>query len=428
MPTMKTDSKRFQAYLVLFKTIQGNQPVSFIESTSALTKEIVFGVCRHYYRLQVVTQKLAPKKIKSIEVVIVIYMGLYQLWHMDKPAYAVIKETVDILSMIRCTWAKGFVNAILRRFLREKAAILAECESEGLYKYGHPLWLVKSLQEDWPVDYESILKANDTHPPMYIRVNTQKIKRDGYLAQLQATGIEAIIDDTIPQGIRLLESYDVHALPGFSDGQVSVQDKSAQMVTGLFEFAPGMRVLDACCAPGGKLCHMLECEPTLDMVGVDQEAKRLERVRENLTRLGMDATLYTADASNLDAWWDGVAFDAILLDAPCSGTGVIRRHPDIKILRTMETVASLVAIQATLLDTLWTTLKPGKRLVYATCSVLRIENDRQIQNFLGRHSDAKCVLLSNSGAYWTGYGYQLFPEDASGDGFFYAVLEKQEKR
>jgi len=268
---------------------------------------------------------------------------------------------------------------VLRRAQREHEAIFAELDRDPVLHTAHPRWLQKALKAHWPDHWQAICAANNAHPPLILRVNRRHGSRDAYLIELRTAGIAAEPCTYSRDGVRLLQPCDVTTLPGFKDGRVSVQDEAAQLAADLLELAPGQRVLDACAAPGGKTCHLLEVEPTLaEVVAVDLEAKRLARVRENLDRLQLDATLIAADGRDTGAWWDGQPFQRILLDAPCSATGVIRRHPDIKLTRKPEDIPALAHLQGELLDALWPTLAPGGILLYATCSVLPTENSETI--------------------------------------------------
>ncbi len=393
---------------------------------SPMTKEICFGFCRHYYRLQAIANCLVAKKPKEIEVWIALLMGLYQLHYMNQPDYAVVKETVALLEKIKKPWAKGLVNAVLRNFCRQQQELLERLKQDPLFVYGQPQWLLKRLKADWPNHWQAIAQANDAHPPMTLRVNVQKNSREEYLSVLNKAGIEAQAHSVAPEGITLNIPCDVRQLPGFAEGCISVQDGAAQLATSLLSLQPGLRVLDACCAPGGKTCHILETEPHLAAcVALDVDAKRLERVKDNLSRLKLDATLLQGDASTPESWWDGQLFDRILLDAPCSATGVIRRHSDIKLLRTPEEITAVSKTQQNLLHALWPLLNKGGLLVYATCSIMTIENEQQVANFIAITPDCKAIRSDWSWGHPTGNGQQILPGEQGMDGFFYTVLLKQ---
>ena len=352
-------------------------------------------------------------------------MGLYQLHYMNQPDYAVVKETVALLEKMKKGWAKGLVNAVLRNFCRQREELMTLLAQDPAFEHGQPAWLLKRLKKDWPNDWQAIAAANDTRPPMTLRVNLQKNTVADYLSLLGEAGMEAHPHAVAPQGITLKIPCDVHLLPGFAEGCVSVQDGAAQLAVGLLALKPGQRILDACCAPGGKLCHMLEAETQLSAcVGLDVDAKRLKRVGDNLSRLNLEATLIQGDALFPDSWWDGQVFDRILLDAPCSATGVIRRHSDIKLLRTEEEIQSVCTTQSQLLQALWPLLAAGGTMVYATCSVIAIENELQIASFLKSQSDCTLVAISDIWGRPTGHGRQILPGEDGMDGFFYTVLTK----
>lgn len=395
------------------------------DDVSPMTKEICFGYCRHYFRLEAMADYLVDKRPKAIEVWIALLIGIYQLHYMNKPDYAVVKETVALLGKIKKVWAKGLVNAVLRNFCRQREEILAKLELDPVFIYGQPQWLLKRLKADWPDNWKAIAQANDAHPPMTLRVNLKKTTVDNYLKVLLDAGIEAHAHPVASEGITLVSPCDVHDLPGFTDGVVSVQDGAAQLAASLLSLKPGQRVLDACCAPGGKTCHILESESELlECVALDVDAKRLKRVKENLNRLNFETTLVQGDALIPQTWWDGQLFDRILLDAPCSATGVIRRHSDIKLLRTNEEVLAVSKIQKAMLNAVWPLLAPGGLMVYATCSVIAEENELQIADFLASHPDCQLKQEHRSWGRATGHGQQILPGEQGMDGFFYSVLVK----
>lgn len=284
-----------------------------------LTQELAFGAARWQPRLAGLAERLLQKPFKAADrdVEALLLVGLYQLFYTRIPHHAAIGETVGCVEKLKKPWAKGLLNAVLRNAQREGEALLAELEHDPVIRVAHPRWLQKSLKAFWPEHWEAICAANNAHPPMMLRVNRRQTSRDEYLAELQAAGIDAFACQFSEDGIRLAAACDVQQLPGFAEGRVSVQDEAAQLAAGLLELKPGQRVLDACCAPGGKTCHILEREPELaEVVALDLEPKRLQRVQENLQRLQLKATLTTADARDTQAWWDGKPFQRILLDAP----------------------------------------------------------------------------------------------------------------
>jgi 16S rRNA (cytosine967-C5)-methyltransferase len=423
-------NERLQALYILLQLLEKKIPLShLLQSTADLTpmiKEICFGVCRHFFRLQALADYLIAKRPKVLEVWLVLLIGLYQLQFMQKPDYAVVKETVALLDELKKSWAKGLVNAVLRTFCRKQTAIVASLKTNDDFVYGHPQWFIQRLQRDWPKDWQRILKANDSHPPMSLRVNQQKIERNQYLQRLAQANIKAHPQRHSAVGIRLAVPCDVNNLPGFTDGDISVQDESAQLAVPLLALEPGLRLLDACCAPGGKTGHILETEPKLAVcIALDVDAKRLSRVSENLSRLQLKATLLQGDGLKPESWWDGRPFERILLDAPCSATGVIRRHPDIRVLRTEDEINKVVALQFALLQSLWPLLARQGLLVYATCSVMSQENEQQILRFVEQQTDCQFATGNKPWGDFTGHGWQILPDEANGDGFFYSVLRKE---
>ncbi|BAQ77912.1 16S rRNA (cytosine(967)-C(5))-methyltransferase RsmB [Pseudomonas sp. St29] len=396
------------------------------------TQDLAFGTARWQPRLSALAAKLLQKPFKAADadVEALLLVGLYQLLYTRVPAHAAIGETVGCADKLKKPWAKALLNAVLRRAQRESEALLAELEHDPVVRTAHPRWLQKSLKAFWPEHWEAICAANNAHPPMILRVNRRHHSRDAYLQLLSEAGVAARACVYSQDGIVLDEAGDVRGLPGFAEGWISVQDEAAQLAAELLELAPGQRVLDACCAPGGKTCHILEVQPALaGVVAVDLEAKRLVRVRENLDRLKLDAHLIAADGRDTQAWWDGQPFQRILLDAPCSATGVIRRHPDIKLTRQPEDIAALAQLQGELLDALWQTLEVGGILLYATCSTLPTENTEVIEAFLGRTPGARELDIGGQlGQPAAGlkqpHGRQLLAQEGGHDGFYYAKLIK----
>ena len=395
-------------------------------SDRALLREVATGTVRWAGRLRAVLGELLdrPLPAKEAEVEAVLLVGLYQLAHTEIPPYAAVSATVDALPPGKA-WARKLVNGVLRRFQREAAARLAAVDERGAATAtAHPGWLVKRLRADYPEQWPAILDANNRPPPLTLRVSGD---RDAYLAELAAAGIGAEPLATVPTAVRLAEFVPVAALPGFNEGRVSVQDGAAQLAAPLLAAQPGEVVLDACSAPGGKLAHLLEQAPEARVVAVERDRQRLARIQETIDRIGRrPAALRQGDAARPEAWWDGVPFDRILLDAPCTGTGVIRRHPDIKHLRRPADLDPAVAQQQELLDGLWPLLRPGGTLLYATCSVLAVENREQIRAFRQRHADAAVAELPGGWGHPAGDGRQILPGEDAMDGFFYARLTKTE--
>ncbi len=392
-----------------------------------LAQDLAFGTARWQPRLALLMDKLLQKPFKAADrdVEALLLVGLYQLLHTRIPPHAAIGETVACVDKLKKSSLKGLLNAVLRNAQRDHEALLAELDRDPVLHTAHPRWLQKRLKADWPEHWQAICAANNQHPPLLLRINRRQGSREAYLAELLAAGIAAEPCAFSRDGIRLLEACDVKTLPGFMEGRVSVQDEAAQLAADLLDLAPGQRVLDACAAPGGKTCHLLEAEPGLSHVtAIDLEQSRLARVRENLDRLGLDAELIAADGRATKVWWDGKPFQRILLDAPCSATGVIRRHPDIKLTRQEADIAALAQLQGELLDALWPTLEVGGILLYATCSVLPQENSDNIGAFLARTPGARELDITGPFGLKQAHGRQLLPQDGGHDGFYYAKLIK----
>lgn len=387
----------------------------------ALLQAICFGVCRWYFRLDAIAQKLLdkPLKDKDQDIYILILVGLYQLIDMRIPGYAAVSETVAATKSFKKIWAKALLNGVLRQYQR-KADEFSQFALDS-----HPDWFIQKIKNAYPKEWKNILTANNQHPPMVLRVNQQRMTREKYLEKLLAADIKAHIIAETNAAIGLEEAVDVLQLPGFSAGDVSVQDAAAQLAAELLQLEPNQRVLDACAAPGGKTAHILESQPKLtECVAVDNSAIRMDSVYENLQRLRLQATCIVADVGDLKTWWNEKSFDRILLDAPCSASGVIRRHPDIKLLRREEDIPNLAKEQLRLLKTIWTTLKPGGLLVYATCSIFPEENVQVLKEFLQQQPDAKEEKITAS---WGGdceIGRQILPGMHSMDGFYYCSLRK----
>jgi 16S rRNA (cytosine967-C5)-methyltransferase len=399
------------------------------------TQSIAFGTVRWHFELDACLALLLdrPGKRQEPEIRALLLTGLYQLLHGATPEHAAVSETVEAARSLGHPRAAGLVNAVLRRFQRERESIVAAAHRELPARHAHPRWMLDAFARDWPERWEAIAAAGNREPPMWLRVNARRGTRDAYRARLEAAGIASETCDFAPEALRLVQPVDVNSLPGFADGDVSVQDAAAQLAPQFLAAAPGMRVLDACAAPGGKACHLLELEPGIaELIALDIDAARASTIQSNLARLGLSARVAVADAANPAAWWDGAAFDRILLDVPCSGTGVIRRHPDIKLLRRADDVARFAARQSALLAACWGVLAPAGRLTYASCSVLSAENAAVVGAFLAGDPRAVDVTesarLSLPGALpWqvAGPGCALASGAADADGFYYACLEKR---
>ncbi|UKA25337.1 16S rRNA (cytosine(967)-C(5))-methyltransferase RsmB [Photobacterium damselae subsp. damselae] len=391
------------------------------ERDQALLQEICYGVLRWLPRLESITQKLMDKPLKGKQRVFhhLILVGLYQLGYMRIPAHAAVAETVNATKNLKKPQLRGLVNAILRNYQRQQQELDAQAVSHDAGKYGHPSWLLKLLKQAYPNDIDAICAANNTKAPMWLRVNRQHHNRDEYRKLLDAEGIATELHPQAGDALRLLSPCDVYKLPGFEQGWVSVQDAAAQLAIEYLQPQAGELILDCCAAPGGKTAHILEHVPSAQVVAIDCDEHRLARVHDNLQRLNLQAKVLCADARYPDKWWDGDKFDRILLDAPCSATGVIRRHPDIKWLRRGEDIVALAQLQAEIFDAMWLQLKSGGTLVYATCSITPQENRDQVSAFLARTADATLV-----GSEATNPGRQILPGEENMDGFYYAVLQK----
>jgi len=391
-----------------------------------LIQEMAYGTVRWLLQLEpLIRERLAkPLKAKDRDIESLLLVGLYQLLHMQVAAHAAVKETVEAAGVLKKEWAKGLVNALLRRVLREQEPIRARLAQDE--QRAHPDWLLARLRQSYPQDWRAIADANNARPPLTLRVHARRTTPAAYADRLRLAGIDARALPEVDSALIVGRPVPVELLPGFREGEVSVQDAAAQLAAPLLDAPPGGRVLDACAAPGGKAAHLLERDPRLELVALDIDAARLESVRENFARLGLHARLTCGDAARPEDWWDGRLFDRILLDAPCSATGVIRRHPDIRLHRRPEDVARLVATQARLLDHLWPLLAAGGKLLYVTCSILPEENRQQTEAFLARQPRAHAETLIHPAlahhARADGPGFQILPGAGDMDGFFYACL------
>ena len=395
---------------------------------AALLAELCYGTLRWQPRLEALLARMLERPLKAADrdIGLLLILGLYQLAYLRVPPHAAVQQTVEACRGLGKDWAAGLVNAVLRRYQREKEALEVALAADEVARYAHPRWFIDELKRDWPDEWQAMLDAGNQRPPLTLRVNRRRGSREAYLARLAERGIAARACAHSEDGVTLDAPVDVSALPGFADGLCSVQDEGAQLAGLLLDAAPGMRVLDACAAPGGKTCHVLERHADLaGLVAVELDARRAARIRENLERLGLAAQVVVADAADPAGWWDGRPFERILLDAPCSASGVVRRHPDVKARRTPAEVAAAAGLQARLLAALWPLLAPRGKLLYVTCSVFQRENARQLEGFLAGHADAGALPLTADWGLPAGPGRQVLTGEGGMDGFYYACLHKR---
>lgn len=393
----------------------------------AWVQAVVFGVCRHYYSLMALLNRLLtqPEKLTDLSVQAILLVGLYQLKYMRMPSFAVVSETVNAAKKIKQPWAAGLVNAVLRSYLRlqekNKTEELPSLEAQ----FDHPLWWIELLQEDYPEQAIAILEANQQHPPMTLRVNSRKNTREEYMAACIEKGIECVPCDFSPVGIRLMTPVSVQELPGFSRGWVSVQDEAAQLAATLLDVQPHDVVLDACAAPGGKLTHLLEQHDDIKLFALEKDKYRAEAIQDNLKRLQLSAICKVGDAAKVASLFPNQQFDRILLDLPCSGSGVVRRHPDIKLLREQSDLTRFADEQYRILKSVWPILKPGGTLLYATCSLFPDENEVVVSHFLQHEQTASIDVIDAAWGHACALGRQVLPGEHDMDGFYYARLKKQ---
>lgn len=430
--TMKKNTNlRSVAALTIEKVVEQGQSLSNVlpaaqksvgEKDAALLQELCYGVLRTLPQLEWIISKLMSRPMtgKQRTIHFLIMVGLYQLMHTRIPAHAALAETVEGAIALKRQQLKGLINGVLRQFQRQQEELMLQMNDDD-QQYLHPKWLLERLKRAWPGQWQQIVEANNQRPPMWLRINRNHHSRDAWLALLEESGKTAFVHPQHSDALRLETPCAVGQLPGFDQGWVTVQDASAQGCVTLLDPQNGEKILDLCAAPGGKTTHILEAAPQADVMAVDVDAQRLARISENLQRLNMAAEVKLGDGRTPEAWCGNTQFDRILLDAPCSATGVIRRHPDIKWLRRDRDIPELALLQQQILDAVWPHLKSGGTLLYATCSILPEENHQQISQFLQRHTDAR---LSDTGDL-SQPGIQVFPQTDGGDGFYYAKLIKQ---
>jgi 16S rRNA (cytosine967-C5)-methyltransferase len=434
---MARQNPRLSAIKTLANVLDKGQNLSDADSTAVLAdardrsfaRHLAYGVCRWLNSLEWLSSQLLRKPLKKRDKDIhrLILIGLFQLRHDDKAPYAAINETAECARLTGKAWAVAVINAVLRRFQRERQQWLDQLENQP-ERFAHPAWLLQIIQADWPDDWQEIVQENNHAAPLWLRINRAGQGQNDVSNLLGSSGFTVVRHPSAQDAIKLSPPAPVSGIPGFSEGLVSVQDPAAQLAADLLELNDHLRVLDACAAPGGKTCHILERFPTIEMTVVELNKSRLIQVRENLDRLGFTPgaglKLLSGDATDPSSWWDGVRYQRILLDAPCTATGVIRRHPEIKWLRTIEQLGKAVRTQEKLLKQLWPLLEPGGILVYATCSVLTDENSRQINRFMAEHADAETLPLGVEWGRKQDFGRQILPGEEEMDGFYYARMRK----
>jgi 16S rRNA (cytosine967-C5)-methyltransferase len=391
----------------------------------ALLTALLNDGARWWPRFDAALDRLLDKPIRRNEPVIhaLLVTGLVQLEVLELPGYAAVAATVEAARELRRPRLAGLVNAVLRRWQREREALNAELDATPATRHAHPAWLARAIAHDWPEQADAVLAAANVEPPLMLRANRRRTGRDALSARLRDAGQRVEPHPWLADGLVLPHSADVTRLPGFGEGLFAVQDGAAQVPADLLDLADGQRVLDACAAPGGKACHALE-RARLHLLAVESEAKRAPRIRQNLARLGLDADVVVGDAGDPSAWWDGRPFDRVMIDAPCSATGVIRRRPDVRLHRRAADIDALVAQQERILAACWETLAPGGRLLYVTCSLLRRENEGVVGAFLATRDDASALPLSLPVGQPAAIGWQILPGDGDLDGMYYALLQK----
>lgn len=380
----------------------------------AASMDLGYTTLRAFGRGDFLLDRLVERPVKDAALRGLLLVALTRLEARPDDTHTTVDQAVTASATLGRGRFKGLVNGVLRNFLRRREALLAQADADPVAHWQHPAWWIARLQRDHPTHWEAVLAAGNSRPPLCLRVNARRIATADYHARLEAAGIASRIAGAA--AILVDKPVPVERIPGFADGLCSIQDLGAQAAAGLLDAQPGMRVLDACAAPGGKAAHLLE-RADINLTALDADATRAARIAGNLRRLGLDATLRVADARELGAWWDGRAYDRILADVPCSASGVVRRHPDAKWLRREADVAGFAATQAAIVDALWRTLAPGGKMLYATCSVFAEENAVQVQAFVGRHADARLLTPPIDAQP------QHLP-DAEHDGFYYALLQK----
>jgi len=433
---VNADNPRWIALQVMLKLVEQGRSLDDIFNSDwfrgltvsrrdlGLSRELAFGLCRWHHVLSPMLKRRLQKPIRARDrdIEIILMMGLYQLLVMKTEAHAAVNETVKLAHAQKKKWASGLVNAVLRTVIREAVV----CDDE-LQARAYPDWMIARIESDWGEQAGEVLLQGNQRPPMTLRVDSERCGVEEMIAKLAEQGIGASPHVQVETAIVLESPCDVAQLPGFEAGLLSVQDAAAQIAASLLVCDSGARVLDACAAPGGKTAHLLQRYPGIEVDALDSSESRLERLHQNLQRVGLSARVLVADATDLDSWFDGNPYDCILADLPCSASGVMRRHPDIKLLRREDDIIPLLAQQRKIVDALWSVLKPGGKMLYSTCSVFKDENEVQVAGFLERHTDAVEIALP-----WTGWGEarphgrQVLTGSHNMDGFYYALLSRVE--
>lgn len=392
----------------------------------ALLTALLSDGTRWWLRFDAALDRLLDKPLrrKEPEIHALLVLGLVQLEILQLQDYAAVAATVEASRVLNRPRLAGLVNAVLRRWQRERTTLLTELDAQAQTRYAIPSWLVHAIAADWPAQANAVFADSDREPPLMLRANRRRTARDALIEQLRSAGYSADAHPWLGDAIVLPHSADVTRMPGFAQGLFAVQDGAAQVSADLLDVYGGQRVLDACAAPGGKACHLLE-RADIALTAVEYEAGRTARIRQNLERLGLQADLRVGDAADPSAWWDGKPYDRILVDAPCSATGVLRRRPDVRLHRRAGDIAALAAQQQRILAALWPLLAPGGRLVYVTCSLLRAENEAVVEGFIGHRDDVDVVPVSLPVGQAAAVGWQILPGDGDLDGMYYAVLERR---
>lgn len=424
LPLSRQSEPRIEATRAVHQVLSGGRSLGDVLPEDSLARALCYGVLRYLPRLEALAAQYLkrPLKRRDRELEILILIGIFELGWLNTAEHAAVNRTVGATAFLNRRWARGLVNAVLRAYQRAGKPRAPERPDPAAVSC-HPGWLTAALEEAWGDRVSAVIAANNEPAPMWIRVNLAKTTLKACQERLNAAGIESSGSPWSATALRLSRPVDVTDLPGFASGQVSVQDLSAQLAGPLLNLQPGQSVLDACAAPGGKTGHLLEIGGDISLTAVDQSPVRADRIRQNLDRLGAKAQIEVADAT---AWAAETSsrYERILLDAPCTGTGVIRRHPDIKWLRHPNDPAALAAVQRQLLDALWPLLKTGGYLLYATCSILPVENDHQLAGFVDSRDDAQISVIQGHWGLATRTGRQILPGEENADGFFYGLIEK----